>query len=996
MNKNSFLRHWGTQLLPKRYCILLLFFCTAIHSQNTIKGNVTEPNGALPGVTIKIKNKPTSTLTDEKGNYSINTAPADILVFSFIGYKTVELPVASQSIINVQLEEDSTTLKEVTVNAGYYTVKDKERTGSIARITSKDIETQPVTNFLATMQGRMAGVNITQSTGTPGGGFDIEIRGRNSLRSDANAPLYIIDGVPYSSDTIGSSYTGTTFPTSSSPLNSINPDAIESIEILKDADATAIYGSRGSNGVVLITTKKGKIGKTHITLNASTGTGRVTRFMDLMNTQQYLAMRAKAFQNDGISQFPDYAYDINGTWDKNRYTNWQKELIGGTSEITGLQGSISGGSSQTQFLAGGSYHTQSTVLPGDFTYRKEAVYFNLKHASTDRRFQMTISSNYVIQDNNQPAFDPTIDSRSLSPNAPALYDSNGNLNWENNTWINPLANIKAEFKSKTNDLIANSVLSYKVFPFLELKSSFGYSNTYNHETRTAPSTTYNPAYNLGSEYSALFINSNNRVSWIAEPQINYKAAIGEGNIETLIGASFQQITTDRLTEYGIGFTSNSLIYDLASASTRAVLLSDQLIYKYQAFFGRLNYAWKQKYIINLTARRDGSSRFGPGNQFASFGAIGMTWIFSNEKILKDNKTLSFGKFRTSYGTAGNDQIGDYQFLNTYTSTGIMYQGVIGLQPSRLYNPDFGWETNKKLEAALELGFLNDRIFLTSAIYKNRSSNQLVGIPLPATTGFSKLQANLNATVQNIGYEFTLRTINFDSNTFKWTSNINITIPLNKLLAFPGLDSSVYKEQYRIGKPLNIRLVYNYTGVNPQTGTYTFEDINGDGQITFPDDKQTTVDLNPKFYGGLQNHLSYKSWSLDFLFQFTKQKNQGFTLSNGGMMNNQPASLVNSWQQPDDRTPYQIYTTGLNTEAVTAQSLYESSSANIVDASFIRLKNISLSYKLPKVFKDTQCSLSLQAQNLFIITPYKGGDPEFGSLGYLPPLRIISAGVQLIF
>jgi TonB-linked SusC/RagA family outer membrane protein len=967
-----------------------------VTQQHQIQGTVTDGINTLPGVTVAIKGQQKTEVSDFDGKFTITASPTDILIFTYVGFKTLTVPVAGRLVINIKMQEDATALQEVKINAGYYSVKESERTGSIAKIKAADIEKQPVTNVLATMQGRMAGVNITQTTGVPGGGYDIQIRGQNSLRTDGNAPLYIIDGVPYSSEAVGSNYTATIFPTATSPLNSISPDAVESIEILKDADATAIYGSRGSNGVVLITTKKGKIGKTQASINASTGVGQVTRFMKVMNTQEYLSIRAQAFKNDGYTQYPDWAYDINGTWDQNRYTDWQKELTGGTALITALQGTISGGSEHTQFLLGGNHHSETTVFPGNFKYQKGGVNLNLNHTSVDNKFGLTLSTNYTIQDNNQPSFDFTVDSRRLPPNAPALYNKDGSLNWENGTWVNPLSNLYGVYKSRINDLVANTVLSYKIIPALEAKASFGYSDTQSRETRIAPSTIYNPDYGLGPEYSALFTSNIARRSWTVEPQIAYKTEFAQGELNALIGGTFQQQVSDHLTEYGVGFTSNSLIYDLASASSQKTVLSDQIVYKYQAFFGRLNYNLQKRYLVNLTGRRDGSSRFGTGNQFANFGAVGAVWIFSKENFMNDNRIISFGKLRASYGTSGNDQIGDYQFLNTYTSSGSMYQGIVGLEPSRLYNPDFGWETNRKLEAALEIGFLKDRIFLTAAFYRNRSSNQLVGVPMPGTTGFTAMQANLDATVQNQGYEFTLLTQNFRNDNFKWSTNINLTIPRNELLEFPGLDGSVYKEQYRIGEPLNIKLVYHYSGIDPQTGLYQFEDVNSDGQITFPDDRQTVVDLNPKFFGGLQNQVTYKRWSLDFLFQFVKQKNLAFTMGNAGTMGNQPTRLTDSWQQAGDTAQYQIYTTGANAAAVNTQSQYESSDAAIVDASFIRLKNISLTYDLPLREKGTLCKISLQSQNLFVITPYDDGDPEFGSLGYLPPLRVITAGVQLTF
>jgi len=964
--------------------------------QFKVQGIVTDGSNSLAGVSISIKGKSITATTDFSGHYTISASPQDILIFSYIGYKIETISVQGRSTININLQENATKLQEIKINAGYYSVKNSERTGSISRITSKDIETQPVSNVLATMQGRMAGVSVTQTTGVPGGGFDIKIRGQNSIRSEGNAPLYIIDGVPYASDPIGYNQTASTFPTVTSPINSINPAMIESIEILKDADATAIYGSKGANGVVLITTKKGKAGKTAITVKATTGVGTVTKFMKLMDTQQYLAMRRKAFANDGITTYPPYAYDVNGTWDQNRYTDWQKEFLGGTSQINDFQGTLSGGSDKTQFLLSSTYHTESTVFPGDFIYKKGGAQFNMNHRSEDNKFKFSFSMGYNIQDNDQPAFDLTPSARYLAPNAPAVYDADGNLNWANGTWQNPLRYLSAIFKSKTNDLVSNAVLSYELFPHLVLKSNFGFTDLRHTETRTAPSTIYNPAYHLTSAYSSLYVNNTERQSWIVEPQINWEKELEMGKIGLLFGGTFQNQNTTRLYQFANGFTSNSLIYDLASASTVRVLYSDNALYKYQAFFGRINYNWSDRYFLNLTGRRDGSSRFGPGKQFANFGAIGMAWLFSKERFLKESSWLSFGKLRGSYGTTGNDQIGDYQFLNTYTSSGVLYDSNVGLQPSRLFNPDFGWEINKKLEAALEIGFFEDRLFLTAAWYQNHSSNQLVGVPLAGTTGFQTLQANLDATVENIGWEFTLRTVNFRSQNFNWTTNLNLTIARNKLLRFPNLEASPYKEQYRIGEPLNIKLLYQYTGINPQIGVYQFADTNTDGVISFPEDKQTVANLNPQYFGGLQNQLTYQHWKLDFLFQFVKQQNYNYSIGFAGQMSNQPVRLIDSWQQPGDNAIGQIYTTGYNGAAVTANSRYVQSTGGITDASFIRLKNIALSYDIPLNVKNTRCQLILQSQNLLTFTKYQDGDPEFISSGYLPPLKTITAGMQLTF
>ncbi|MBW1655979.1 SusC/RagA family TonB-linked outer membrane protein [Flavobacterium quisquiliarum] len=968
--------------------------------QHQIQGTVTDGTAPLPGVTIAVKGRSNNnSITDYNGQFSINVSPSDTLTVSFLGFKTINVPVEGKSKISIVLHYDTTTLQEVKINAGYYSVKEKERTGNISRITAKDIETQPVTNVLATMQGRMPGVNIIQNTGMAGSGFTVEIRGTNSLRTSANSPLYIIDGVPYSSQSIGSSYTSGNMPAQNSPLNSINPSDISSVEVLKDADATAIYGSRGANGVVLISTKKGREGKTVFSIDYSNGIGKVTRYMDVMDTPSYLAMRREAFANDGTSQYPANAYDVNGTWDQNRNTNWQKELIGGTAEYTNIQSSFSGGSEHTQFLLSGNYSKETTVFPGSFNYVRAGGHTNINHESADKRFQVSFSASYTTQFSSLPLVDFTQTALRLPPNAPALYDENGNLNWQNNTFQNPLAILNGETSGNTYDFLANTLLSYNISSGFTASGSFGYTDLDQKQMNLQPSTIYNPSYGFGTDQSQVISNLMNRSSWIIEPKLSWSKSLGNIAIDALAGSTFQQQKGDQLVTLSKGFSSNSLLRNPASATSNSILSSDENLYRYQAFFARINFNWEGRYILNFTGRRDGSSRFGPGRQFANFGAVGAAWIFSENKWMKKQLSfISFGKIRASYGTTGNDQIGDYQFLDTYSTTATKYQGLSGLQPSRLYNADFGWETNKKLELALEAGFLEDRIFTSFSLFQNRSSNQLVGIPLPGTTGFSSIQANLDAEVQNRGIEFMLRTQNIQYAGFKWTTSFNLTSIKNELLSFPRLEASTYKNQFVIGQPLNLTKVYHYTGLDPLTGTYQFEDVNKDGQITATEDKKTIKNLTPKYYGGLQNHFQYHNVELDFLFQFVKQEsfNENYANPMPGTMSNQPIGVTGHWQQEGDPGPYQGYSV-TNSSRTTANTRFIQSDASISDASFIRLKNISLTYELSKKWtKKVTCRLSLQGQNVLTFTKYKGIDPEFRVSGYVPPLKIYTSSIQLSF
>ena len=301
--------------------------------------------------------------------------------------------------------------------------------------------------------------------------------------------------------------------------------------------------------------------------------------------------------------------------------------------------------------------------------------------------------------------------------------------------------------------------------------------------------------------------------------------------------------------------------------------------------------------MNLTGRRDGSSRFGPNNRFANFGALGAAWLFSEESFTKNTLPwLSHGKLRGSYGSTGNDQIGDYRYFNSYGSSGVPYNGIIGLYPTALYNPDFGWEENRKLEVALELGLLNDRVTAQVNYYRNHSSNQLVNIPLPGTTGFPSILGNLDALVENKGWEFEVNSINVKSGNWKWNTSFNLTVPKNELLEFPNLANSTYANSYVIGEPITIKKVLHYTGVDPQTGVYMFEDYNGDGEITTPDDRQAIVDTAPEWYGGLSNTIQYENLQLDVFFQFSKQMAQNINRwgTTPGAMTNQPITVLDAW------------------------------------------------------------------------------------------------------
>ncbi len=430
-------------------------------------------------------------------------------------------------------------------------------------------------------------------------------------------------------------------------------------------------------------------------------------------------------------------------------------------------------------------------------------------------------------------------------------------------------------------------------------------------------------------------------------------------------------------------------------------------YKYNALFARLTYDWENKYIVNLNLRRDGSSRFGPGRQFGNFGSIGTAWIFSEEGFIKRNiSVLSFGKLRASYGITGNDGIPDYAYLERYENVRGNYQDIKGYITSGLYNESYGWETTKKFELSLEAGFFNDRVFLQSVFYRNRSSNQLARYPLPLMSGPGSLTVNLPALLENKGLEFALTTRNVKGDNFSWTTNANLSVNKNQLLNFPDLATSPYYLDYVIGQPVGMTKVYNFAGVNSETGQYTFFDK--DGNVTLnPSEggnanKTEFINTQPKFFGGFSNTFTYKNLMLDVFFQFVKQEGRNYLFgfeyipgrANLGM-GNQPIEVLNRWQKAGDNTMVQRFSSGMLSD-----SYQFASESNLAysDASFIRLKNVSISYKLPKIIVNkigfNEVDFYLQGQNLLTITKYKGLDPETQSVTALPPLKVLVLGLKL--
>ncbi|WP_293906104.1 SusC/RagA family TonB-linked outer membrane protein [Sphingobacterium sp. UBA5670] len=983
-------------------------------AQKPITGKIQDKNGqAISGASVHLPDG-SIVITDYAGFFSIAELTSDEVFITMLGF-VVQKVILKNDRENIIVLKPSQSILDEAVVMGYGVTSKRFNTGSIERIGAEEISTQPVSNPLAALAGRIPGMTITPTNGNPGSGFKVQIQGQNAMAIGANKntvnsePLYIIDGVPYAPNNSAVNQ-GTSAISNNgaglSPFNFLNPSDIQSIEVLKDADATAIYGSKGAYGVILITTKKGTVGKTQVNLSISSGFSKVPKMLTFLNTDQYLEMRKEAFANDNVTADENNAPDLL-LWDQHKYTNFQKEFIGGTARYNDIQVSATGGNATTQFLISGGQQNQGTVYPGSKGDKKSSGHFNLNHKSEDDRFQLSLTTSYVLDKNNNISSDLTNLGVIIPPNYPDLFDSNGNLLWEYKGvplyYDNPYAYLKTSYTAKSSNLNSSLNLSYRVLPEVKLMLNGGYNAIQINETSLYPITSMNPLYNP-TGYSTL--GNNALKSWILEPQAEYKLAAKSSQFTILLGSTFQKNWSEGSFISAYGYPSDDLLGSIAAA-TSSTLTNNNSDYRYSGVFTRLNYSYKNKFIANLSGRRDGSSRFGPGNRFGNFGAIGLAYIFTEEHWAKSNlKFLSFGKLRSSYGITGSDQIGNYQFMDTWKVSTNPYGSISGLYPTRLANPNFKWEKNNKFSAALELGFLKDRLIFTTNYYNNISGNHLLSSTIPYTTGFTSILENFPAKVKNYGWEFLINSNNIKNSSFSWSTTANLTIPHNKLLSFPDFEHSAYFNTYVIGEPLNIIRGYAVSGVNPQTGVFELMDV-PTGQTTGTNDLINLGTTDPKFYGGLGNTFNYKGIGLNLFFEFKKQTGKSllydiYTSSSWpGMMQNFPTEILSRWQKPGDITDYQKYSANYGTDAAVASELMSRPNKfTYTDASYIRLKNVEVSYNLPQnllqAIRLNRLMVFARAQNLLTISGYKGLDPETQSSMTLPTLRTITFGLSASF
>lgn len=995
-----------------------------------VTGRIVDAKGnAVIGATITVKGTNLSAVSSANGDFLIKAAgEKPIIIISCIGFKTKELP-AGEKMGDILLDAVVSVLDEVRVVA-YGTESRRLGIGAVGTVKAEDIEKQPVLNPLVALQGLVPGLNVTQASGAPGAAIRVQIRGQNSLTQNAGSavkpysqPLFIVDGVPVAAQNVNLSalyslggHTGLADDFGgSSPFNGINPADIESISVLRDVSATAIYGTQGANGVILITTKKGKAGKVKIQATYNTAFNTATRKIDLLNREQYLAYRREALENDGIdlatappTSFPDLLL-----FDQDRYTDWFRYYLGKTSNNSDAHVSLSGGSGKTTFFVSTGYTKAEYNFPGDFADKRFTLHSKVNYASANERFTIGFGSDYSYQKNNTSASAGLVSAILTPPNFPDPLDEAGKPNWNykgfnTGIYVQHIASLKQPSLMQVYNMTNTLALGYSIVNGLKININAGYSRIVSDETQRTPASTIDPSENPVSR--SVFSNTVFETINI-EPQLEYQRNFGAGSLTALLGGTYKSNTTSNVQLQGTNYSDEALMGSIASAGNiQAVDAYNP--YKYAGAFARLSYTHDQKYIFQVSGRRDASSNFGPGRQFGNFGSIGIGWIFSDEPFFgRATRFVSYGKLSGSYGTVGSDATTPYRYQQLFSPDNFTpdFQGVRPLFAQNLFNPDYGWDSKRSFNATLDLGFFEDRVLLNLNYYRDRIGNQLIDYTLPSQTGFGSVLSNFNAVIQNQGLEFSLTSRNISGKNFSWSTNLNISGNRNKLISFPGLEESPYAVLYTIGESVNVVKGYRLKGVNPETGIFEFYTSKGDvttsptyGVPSQGGDYQNISNLDPRFIGGLGNTLSYKKLSIYFLFNFQRQQQANYLrglyagIKPGGLVN-QPVAILDRWTTPGQITSIQKLTSSYG-EAYNTAIYFRESSGAYSDGSYIRLRTASVSYSLPAALCSkigvAEARVFANGQNLFLLTGFKVGDPELNNLFNFPMQRTVAFGLNI--
>jgi TonB-linked SusC/RagA family outer membrane protein len=996
------------------FIIFVFILPTSLVVAQTVTGKVTSASetGGLPGVSILVKGTSLGSLTDMNGDYAINAPANSVLVFSFVGYQTQEVNYNGEAVLNIVLVEKPTELDEIIV-VGYSSTSKRDITGSIASIKSEKFKDISINGVDQALQGQIAGVQVTQSSGTPGGGISVRIRGVTSI-SAGNRPLFIVDGIPVETGALsGRSYGGQT----DNALSLINPSDIESMEVLKDASAKAVYGSRASNGVVVIKTKRGKSGTPKINFDVQRGIIQPVKKLELLNATQLLDLQREAVTNagqnpDAFGLIPDVTDAVN--------TDWQDEVLR-TGILQQYQLSVTGGDDNTNYYISAAYRDEEGIqLNNKFT--RMSLVINMDQKLTER---LSLGTNFTLSRsmNNRVKGDNFLDGvysgavKSLPYFVP--YDESGFLVGPGSPLyagfpnFNPVAQaLLPRFDVMTVKLLGGVNASYSFSSDLKLKAqvSLDYNNITedNYESSQTAiggflSTVGGQGYGI---YSAgITSNVNSFVT------LNYSKKLSDRHqFNGLLGTEIYQSFNTGGSVQGRLFPSDDFTYinsaGIVDAGGSLKAPPSGLV----SFFGEATYDYDDRYLAKVTLRADGSSNFGPNNKFGFFPAVSAGWRISSEKFFPTD-IVSDLKLRASYGLTGNERIGAFQYLATWGSA--TYNGSTGVSPNNVDNPDIKWESTREINIGVDAQLWAGRVQAVFDVYHNKTSDLLLVRPYPTTTGFGGIIDNIG-DMQNKGIEFSVTTVNIDKD-LRWATTLNVSKNLNEVLfladSIPlyrgytgeGVDgTNIIKE----GEPIGTFWGLNFLGVDPATGDAIYQDRNLDGSIT-NEDAMVIGNSQAKLFGGITNTLNYRGFDVSIFFQFSvgnkvlNLSKATFVNMGADIENNQSVDALRRWQKPGDITDVPRYELGSTLNNLHSNRLLE-------DGSYLRLKNLSVGYNFPgritNMLMLNQLRLYVTGTNLWTYTKYSGADPEVSTLDgstaaqgidffTLPQVKTISVGLN---
>jgi len=972
-------------------------------TQSLIKGKVSSATdqSPLPGINVLVKGTTTGTATSVEGLFEIDAGEEAVLVISGIGYLTQEVSVKRRSQVNIQLSDDTRQLNELVV-VGYGTQKKRDLTGSVSSLDSKDFNKGVQTSVDQLISGRSAGVQVTQSSSEPGGGVTIRIRGANSINAN-NEPLYVIDGLPINNTSVVPSSTVVTETAPRNPLNALNPNDIESVEILKDASATAIYGSRGANGVILITTKQGVKGKLNVNYSVSGGISKVAKTVPMLNAKQYISLlndlradqkQAQEFTSEQIAQIGDG-------------TNWQKQIFRSGS-VQNHQLSFSGGQDKFNYYASLNYLDQKGVVISS-GIKKYLGRVNLNYADEKFKFGLSLNSSNVKDD-----FVPngvSVNEGAGVINTAIFQDPTLSIKNANGTWTqtqivnleNPVG-LASEVKdfATTNRTFGSVFAEYFFLPSLSAKINVG---TDRQDSRRDIFTSRLTKRAEGTKGVANILTSNSYNNLI-EVTARYNKALNKNNqLEVLGGYTFQEFEVSSLSAGAQNFPLDALGTDNLAAGAQSTfsLGSGRTKNQLLSYLGRVNYNLYDKYLLTASIRADGSSRFGENKKYGFFPSMALGWRIKDEIFLKNVNAITDLKFRASYGLTGNQDIGSYKSLVLLGPQGqAIFDGTpyVGISTTQLPNPDLKWETTSQLDLGIDFGLLENRLTGSVDYFQKETKDLLLQLPVPRTTGFTTTFKNVGG-LKNSGFELSLTSVNITA-PFVWKTSANFSAIKNEVTDLGALPfilggSAGFTNDFTIirkGDPLNAYYGYVVDGVFQQNeniatsaqplsrpGEYKYRDVNKDGTINSAD-RTILGSPFPKFTYGLNNDFTYGPFNLSFFFQGV-QGSKIFNLNRTESEN--PISFRrNRLEETYTDRWTSSNPTNANSSAIPVAVAYTSNvnSRAVEDASYLRLKTLQLTYNFPtakwKHVRNVQVYVT--GQNLFTITKYTGYDPEVSAFG----------------